>query len=133
MVPQNIQEEHFSKTVLCDKHLVITVYGIDIISAAQTTQFMREKFNLDYFLFLGIVGGINDNTINIGDVMIAQHWAEKQHQKFIFSNFIDFDIDFPDIFYCIAANRIPAFFLLFYNGCDNPNPNGTSVQDGIYY
>ena len=126
----------FFQGVLCGKQVVITVCGIGMTNSAQTTQLMIDRFNPDYLLFSGIAGGVNDATTNVGDVMIVQRWAENQHQKFIkqnanFSNFIDFGIDFPDIFYRIAANRVPSFFRPSCNACDNPDPNFTPAQDGV--
>jgi adenosylhomocysteine nucleosidase len=126
----------FFQGVLCGKQVVITVCGIGMTNSAQTTQLMIDRFNPDYLLFSGIAGGVNDDTTNVGDVVIVQRWAENQHQKFIrqnanFSNFIDFAIDFPDIFYRIAANRVPSFFRPSCNACDNPDPSFTPAQDGV--
>jgi adenosylhomocysteine nucleosidase len=49
--------------------------GISMVNASLATQMMIDRFNLTAILFCGIAGAV-DPGLNIGDVVVAERWAE---------------------------------------------------------
>jgi adenosylhomocysteine nucleosidase len=55
--------------------VVLVLSGVSMVNAALTTQMAIDRFNLRAILFSGIAGGV-DPSLSIGDVVVAERWAE---------------------------------------------------------
>jgi len=88
---------------LNNRRVVATLSGVGMTNAAMTTQIMIDKFNISSVFFIGVAAILNPQY-KIGDIVIADKWAEYQYQKLIRSenngqSFIDNNSDFPNRFY----------------------------------
>jgi adenosylhomocysteine nucleosidase len=142
--PVDIAGRRFYRGILDGKLVVITVSGISMTNAAQTTQLMIDYFDPKYLLFSGVAGGVNPAN-QIGDVIIAKRWAEYQNQKYIRTTYVDDDpnpplqldsffdtgIDFPNIFFRIvpADNKVLAFTRPDCTGCSDHDPSANNIID----
>ena len=60
---------------MAGKHVVLALSGVSMVNAAMTTQLAIDRFNTSAIVFSGIAGGV-DPGLNIGDVVVADRWAE---------------------------------------------------------
>lgn len=57
------------------KPVVLMQSGVSMVNAAMNTQLVLDKFNVKRIVFSGIAGGV-DPDLSIGDVIVAQDWAQ---------------------------------------------------------
>lgn len=68
-------------------HDVVLFYsGVSMVNAAMTMQLGFDHFNIERVVFSGIAGGV-DPSLNIGDVVIPQQWA--QYQEALYAREVD--------------------------------------------
>ena len=72
----------FTTGVLQGHEVVLFLSGVSMTNAAMTTQQAIDHFNLDALIFSGISGGVNPR-LHIGDVYVAERWAEYQENFFV--------------------------------------------------
>ncbi|WP_132469509.1 MULTISPECIES: 5'-methylthioadenosine/S-adenosylhomocysteine nucleosidase [unclassified Novosphingobium] len=57
------------------KPVVLMASGVSMVNAAMNTQLVLDRFNVRRIVFSGIAGGV-DPELSIGDVVVAQDWAQ---------------------------------------------------------
>ena len=57
------------------KDVVLFLSGVSMVNAAMTTQMALDHFKIDSIVFSGIAGGV-DPSLNIGDVIVPDQWAQ---------------------------------------------------------
>lgn len=57
------------------KPVVLMQSGVSMVNAAMNTQLVLDRFNVRRIVFSGIAGGVDPN-LTIGDVIVAQDWAQ---------------------------------------------------------
>ena len=65
----------FATGTLEGRDVVLFLSGISVVNAAMTVQLALDHFAVERILFSGIAGGV-DPGLNIGDVVIADRWAQ---------------------------------------------------------
>ncbi len=65
----------FATGTLEGRDVVLFLSGISVVNAAMTVQLALDHFAVERILFSGIAGGV-DPALNIGDVVIADRWAQ---------------------------------------------------------
>ncbi len=65
----------FATGTLEGREVVLFLSGISVVNAAMTVQLALDHFAVERILFSGIAGGV-DPGLNIGDVVIADRWAQ---------------------------------------------------------
>lgn len=60
---------------LAGKDVVLFLSGVSMVSAAMTTQLALDRFDIEAIVFSGIAGGV-DPALDIGDVVVADRWAQ---------------------------------------------------------
>ncbi len=65
----------FASGTLEGREVVLFVSGISMVNAAMTAQLALDRFAVEGILFSGIAGGV-DPGLGIGDVVIADRWAQ---------------------------------------------------------
>ncbi len=63
------------------KPVVLFLSGVGMVNAAMTTQQAIDRFELEAIVFSGIAGGV-DPDLDIGDVVVADRWAQYLHSVF---------------------------------------------------
>lgn len=63
------------------KPVVVFLSGVSMVNAAMTTQMALDRFNITRIVFSGIAGGV-DETLDIGDVVVAEQWAQNLESAF---------------------------------------------------
>lgn len=72
---QAINGVEFTTGTLQGKPVVLFLSGVSMVNASMNTQLALDRFRVTHVVFTGIAGGVNPQ-LNIGDVVIAQRWAE---------------------------------------------------------
>jgi adenosylhomocysteine nucleosidase len=72
---QSINGVEFTTGTLQGKPVVLFLSGISMVNAAMNTQLALDRFRVSHIVFTGIAGGVNPQ-LQIGDVVVAQRWAE---------------------------------------------------------
>ena len=72
---QVINGVEFTTGTLQGKPVVMFLSGISMVNAAMNTQLAVDRFKVSHVVFSGIAGGVNPQ-LRIGDVVIAQRWAQ---------------------------------------------------------
>jgi adenosylhomocysteine nucleosidase len=72
---QSINGVEFTTGTLQGKPVVLFLSGISMVNASMNTQLALDRFKVTHIVFTGIAGGVNPD-LKIGDVVIAQRWAE---------------------------------------------------------
>lgn len=57
------------------KPVVLMMSGVSMVNAAMNTQLVLDRFKVKRIVFSGIAGGV-DPGLSIGDVVVAQDWAQ---------------------------------------------------------
>jgi len=57
------------------KPVVLMQSGVSMVNAAMNTQLVLDRFKVKRIVFSGIAGGVDPN-LSIGDVVVAQDWAQ---------------------------------------------------------
>jgi adenosylhomocysteine nucleosidase len=57
------------------KPVVLMQSGVSMVNAAMNTQLVLDRFTVKRIVFSGIAGGV-DPDLSIGDVIVAQDWAQ---------------------------------------------------------
>ena len=65
----------FTTGTLQGKPVVLFLSGISMVNASMNTQLALDRFKVTHIVFTGIAGGVNPQ-LRIGDVVVAQRWAE---------------------------------------------------------
>lgn len=71
----------FTTGVLEGKPVVVFLSGVSMVNAAMTTQMALDRFNISRIVFSGIAGGV-DESLDIGDVVVADQWAQNLESAF---------------------------------------------------
>lgn len=71
----------FTTGVLEGKPVVVFLSGVSMVNAAMTTQMALDRFNITRIVFSGIAGGV-DEGLDIGDVVVADQWAQNLESAF---------------------------------------------------
>ncbi len=66
--------------------VVVFLSGISVVNAAMTVQLALDHFPIERIVFSGIAGGV-DPELHIGDVVIADRWA--QYLEMVFAREVD--------------------------------------------
>ncbi|MEO1018243.1 MAG: 5'-methylthioadenosine/S-adenosylhomocysteine nucleosidase [Pseudomonadota bacterium] len=66
---------------LAGKPVVLFLSGVGMVNAAMTTQQAIDHFDIETIVFSGIAGGV-DPALDIGDVVVADRWAQYLHSVF---------------------------------------------------
>jgi adenosylhomocysteine nucleosidase len=72
---QSINGVEFTTGTLQGKPVVLFLSGISMVNASMNTQLVLDRFRVSHIVFTGIAGGVNPQ-LQIGDVVVAQRWAE---------------------------------------------------------
>ena len=86
--------------------MVLFLSGISMVNASRTTQLALDRFNIRRIVFSGVGGGV-DPALQVGDVVVAEQWAEYLEMTFTREAA---PAESP------AADRVPSF------GMMAPNP-----------
>lgn len=65
----------FLTGMLEGKPVVLASSGVSMVNAAMNTQLVLDRFNVRRIVFSGIAGGV-DPHLSIGDVVVADDWAQ---------------------------------------------------------
>ncbi|MDE2759771.1 MAG: 5'-methylthioadenosine/S-adenosylhomocysteine nucleosidase [Paracoccaceae bacterium] len=76
----------FTTGILEGKDVVLFLSGISMVNAAMTVQLALDQFNIRSIVFSGIAGGV-DPQFDIGDVIIAEQWA--QYLEMVFARKVE--------------------------------------------
>lgn len=60
---------------LAGRDVVLFLSGVSMVNAAMTTQLALDRFGIEAIVFSGIAGGV-DPALDIGDVVVADRWAQ---------------------------------------------------------
>jgi adenosylhomocysteine nucleosidase len=71
----------FMTGTLEGKPVVVFLSGVSMVNAAMTTQMALDRFNITRIVFSGIAGGV-DESLDIGDVVVADQWAQNLESAF---------------------------------------------------
>jgi adenosylhomocysteine nucleosidase len=63
------------------KPVVVFLSGVSMVNAAMTTQMALDRFHITRIVFSGIAGGV-DEGLDIGDVVVADQWAQNLESAF---------------------------------------------------
>lgn len=72
---ESINGVDFTTGTLQGKPVVLFLSGISMVNASMHTQLALDRFHVSHIVFTGIAGGANPQ-LKIGDVVVAQRWAE---------------------------------------------------------
>lgn len=108
----------FTTGVLQGHDVVLFLSGVSMTNAAMTTQQAIDHFNLTSLIFSGISGGVNPR-LHIGDVYVAERWAEYQENFFVRE--IAQGEYLPPAWFTPVE---PSFGMMF------PQPSSTTVKGG---
>lgn len=72
---QSVNGVEFTTGTLEGKPVVLFLSGISMVNASMNTQLALDRFRVSHVVFTGIAGGVNPQ-LQIGDVVVAQRWAE---------------------------------------------------------
>lgn len=70
---------------LAGKDVVLFLSGVSMVNAAMTTQLALDRFGIEAIVFSGIAGGV-DPALDIGDVVVADRWAQYLESVFARKN-----------------------------------------------
>lgn len=60
---------------LAGRNVVLFLSGISMVNATMSTQIALDRFDVTGIVFSGIAGGV-DPALNVGDVVVANQWAQ---------------------------------------------------------
>jgi adenosylhomocysteine nucleosidase len=72
---ETVNGVEFTTGTLEGKPVVLFLSGISMVNAAMNTQLALDRYKVTHVVFSGIAGGVNPR-LRIGDVVVAQRWAE---------------------------------------------------------
>jgi adenosylhomocysteine nucleosidase len=78
---QMINGNRFLLGTLGGKKVVLFLSGVSMTNAAMTTQLALDRFAIRSIVFSGVAGGI-DPKLDVGDVVVANRWAEYLESAF---------------------------------------------------
>lgn len=78
---QVINGNRFLLGTLGGKQVVLFLSGVSMTNAAMTTQLALDRFPVKSIVFSGVAGGI-DPKLDVGDVVVADRWAEYLESAF---------------------------------------------------
>ena len=103
------------------KPVVVFLSGVSMVNAAMTTQMALDRFNLTRIVFSGIAGGV-DEGLDIGDVVVADRWAQNLESAFARETDKGFEVS-PSI----RNSQLPNYGMIFPRAILLP---GDSLQEG---
>jgi len=65
----------FVTATLSGRKVVLFLSGISMVNATMATQIALDRFDITGIVFSGIAGGV-DPALHIGDVVVAEQWAQ---------------------------------------------------------
>jgi adenosylhomocysteine nucleosidase len=104
----------FTTGQLEGKPVVVFLSGVSMVNAAMTTQMALDRFNITRIVFSGIAGGV-DESLDIGDVVVAEQWAQNLESAFARETDKGFDVA-PSIRTTPLAN----FGMIYPRGIHRP-------------
>lgn len=114
----DIQGVRFTTGRLEGKPVVVFLSGVSMVNAAMTTQMALDRFNITRIVFSGIAGGV-DETLDIGDVVVADRWAQNLESAFARETGAGFDVS-PSI----RNSAIPNYGMIFPRSIILPSAGG---------
>lgn len=100
----------FTTGVLEGKPVVVFLSGVSMVNAAMTTQMALDRFNISRIVFSGIAGGV-DETLDIGDVVVADQWAQNLESAFARETDQGFEVSSS-----IRNSTLPNFGMIYPRG-----------------
>jgi len=100
----------FTTGVLEGKPVVVFLSGVSMVNAAMTTQMALDRFNISRIVFSGIAGGV-DETLDIGDVVVADQWAQNLESAFARETVKGFEVSSS-----IRNSTLPNFGMIYPRG-----------------
>lgn len=73
------------------KPVVVFLSGVSMVNAAMTTQMALDRFHITRIVFSGIAGDV-DEGLDIGDVVVADQWAQNLESAFARETDKGFDV-----------------------------------------
>lgn len=110
----------FTTGTLKGHEVVLFLSGVSMTNAAMTTQQALDHFNITKLIFSGISGGVSPD-LNIGDVYVAEKWAE--YQENYFAREVSSGEYEPPVWYAPYEEET-SFGMMF------PQPSSTTAQGG---
>lgn len=100
----------FTTGVLEGKPVVVFLSGVSMVNAAMTTQMALDRFNISRIVFSGIAGGV-DEALDIGDVVVADQWAQNLESAFARETDKGFEVSTS-----IRNSTLPNFGMIYPRG-----------------
>ncbi|PHY17535.1 5'-methylthioadenosine/S-adenosylhomocysteine nucleosidase [Caulobacter sp. BP25] len=105
------------------KPVVVFLSGVSMVNAAMTTQMALDRFNITRIVFSGIAGGV-DEGLDIGDVVVADRWAQNLESAFARETDKGFEVS-PSI----RNSTLPNYGMIFPRAIVLPS-DSDSLRDG---
>lgn len=71
----SINGTEFVRGMLAGKPVLLFLSGVSMVNAAMTSQLALDRFTVKRIVFSGVAGGI-DPKLDVGDVVVADKWAQ---------------------------------------------------------
>lgn len=107
----------FQTGLLEGRPVVLFLSGMSLVNAAMTTQVALDRFNIKAIVFSGIAGGV-DPGLDIGDVVVADQWA--QYLEAVFARETAGTFAPP----ANEDTTLPAFGMIYPRGVHVTRPGG---------
>ncbi|MBO4293475.1 MAG: 5'-methylthioadenosine/adenosylhomocysteine nucleosidase [Clostridia bacterium] len=89
----------FEKGKIENTNCILVESGVGKVNAARTTQVLISEYNVDKIINAGAAGAIT-NTLNIGDILIAQHVVQHDFDITAFGHKKGYISNVGDIIHC---------------------------------
>jgi len=99
----------FLTGTLAGKPVLLFLSGVSMVNAAMTTQLALDRFTVKRIVFSGVAGGI-DPKLDVGDVVVADKWAQYLESTFARETPQGF---VPPVGDHGAAGKVPNFGMIF--------------------
>ena len=124
----NIEEKYnlkFEKGKIGNINCILVESGIGKVNAARTTQVLVNKYNVDKLINVGAAGAIN-NSLNIGDIVIADHVVQHDFDLTAFGHKKGYISNIGDVINCDKA-----LIESFRNMLDNTQNKNYNLKMGV--
>jgi len=100
------------------KPIVLFLSGVSMVNAAMSTQMALDRFNVTRIVFSGIAGGV-DESLDIGDVLVAEQWTESLETAFARETDKGFELS-PSV----RNDDLPNYGMMYPRAILLPRPGG---------